>query len=403
MKFIAFLICSMLVLACGQAAAQNRALELNGTSDYAFTVITSGFNPNELTAECWIRPGAVPTGGPMRDQRVMVKGSETFQTLLDGRFALDYIEDGTLGAASGTVRFKVYLGSFIPGDMVQLDSLLTYGAEQWIHIAGTFSGITGLAEIYVNGFLENSTTMSMNGVSLLGQTMTSSPQPLAFGAVPFASALPSTAFRGQIDAARVWNVVRTPTEIAGNMLTELTTGTGLIDAWNMNGTVNGVTFMGLNLGSASFPITFTPGVGGGGFPPVSECQLAQAEATLGVGGSPGNGSAPAFTNALTGSVSLNSTLVGNVWDVALTPSAFAVPLSGSGFQTIDSQIVNIDIVTPTFGWLQGGLFQAPFPGPVNVGFTGVAGSLISGQMVVADPTASSGLRLSNPGIVAPGL
>jgi hypothetical protein len=233
--------------------------------------------------------------------------------------------------------------------------------------------------------------------------MTSSPQPLSIGAVPLPNAVAATAFRGQVDEVRLWSVARSPADILANAVNELSSGVGLIDAWHFDGNANGGTFMGLAFGGSSFPIAFVPGVGGGRFPPQRECQVPQGSATFGVGGFSGNGSAPAFSNAWSGAITFASPLSGNIWEIGITVSQPPVPLFAGGFRLPDGQILNLDLTSPGLQLLNGGTFTVPFLGNVTLPYAVMSpGGLVSGQMLITDPATPTGVRLSNPAVLAPG-
>lgn len=109
----------------------------------------------------------------------------------------------------------------------------------WVHVAVTCKGSTGGTRqwvFYVNGVL--SETIAIAGTTANEQPQDGSLAPLAFGtAINYtgsAEGTPTGYFQGKMDEIRVWNVVRTPSEISTNYATELTTGTGLMGRWGLS-------------------------------------------------------------------------------------------------------------------------------------------------------------------------
>ena len=91
---------------------------------------------------------------------------------------------------------------------------------------------------------------------------------------------------------------------------------------------------------------------------------------------------------------LSSTLTGNAWDVGTTVVPL-VPASSGGITLPDGQFVNLDISDPSFTTLFPTFLGGPgFPGTHSTALTTGAAIAISGQMVVADPTVASALRMS---------
>ncbi len=133
---------------------------------------------------------------------------------------------------------------------------------------------------------------------------------------------------------------------------------------------------------------------GGGAPVY---QLNQPEADLQVNGVVGTTTAPTIVNVAIGGTAtavLSSTLTGNAWDVGTTVVPL-VPASSGGITLPDGQFVNLDISDPSFTTLFPTFLGGPgFPGTLSTALPTGAAIAISGQMVVADPTVASALRMS---------
>ena len=139
-------------------------------------------------------------------------------------------------------------------------------------------------------------------------------------------------------------------------------------------------------------VTYTTSAGGVAW------QVDQPEASLsfGFGGtSAGACSGPAVRTVCPGTVftaSLNSTLVGNGWEVGFHLGT-AVSAFGGGITLANGNVLNLDLSNPTFTLLNGGTFP-PFPGPITVPVSFPAPFTLVSQMAVIDPSTPGGVRLS---------
>jgi len=96
----------------------------------------------------------------------------------------------------------------------------------WTHVAFTWNKGTGTAALYVNGVTETITT---------GNGGVGSSENLYIGA----SSLYGQYFQGSIDELRIWNIDRTPAQIANNMNCSISAQTNLVASYNFNeGTPN---------------------------------------------------------------------------------------------------------------------------------------------------------------------
>ncbi len=133
---------------------------------------------------------------------------------------------------------------------------------------------------------------------------------------------------------------------------------------------------------------------GGG---AAEYQLNQLEASLLVNGTVGSATAPTIINVSVGGTAtavLSSTLIGNAWDVGQTVGPL-VPGSAGGVTLPDGQIINIDLIDPTFTTIYNPAFSGPaWQGSLSVGLPTGGLFSVSGQFVLVDPTTPSGFRAS---------
>jgi hypothetical protein len=113
------------------------------------------------------------------------------------------------------------------GTPLNLMSATTLSLNTWYHIA-VIRSTGGDAKMYINGVLDNSST---------GNTVTphstTFPTKIGYGDA-------NVYFPGTIDDVRIWNVVRTATEINDNKNVQISTATGLVASYHFNqGTASG--------------------------------------------------------------------------------------------------------------------------------------------------------------------
>lgn len=105
--------------------------------------------------------------------------------------------------------------------------------------------------------------------------------------------------------------------------------------------------------------------------------------------------APTLLTGATGTLSLVSTVAGQPWDLG-AGSAPLVPASAGAVTTSDGQIVNLDLSDPTlslwFNFLQGPTFPPVLI--MSIPFSIPVATSISAQMIIVNPSMSSGIALS---------
>lgn len=185
------------------ATKTSRALDFDGLDDY----LSGSTSPvlditGNLTIELWVnRTANMPDW-----QRLVGKGDFTYRTY------------GVWLSSGGQLLFQSYgpSGSMdLAGPIIPLNT--------WTHIACVRSGTQAL--IYVNGVLTNSTSYPTT-VSY------SSPLPLTIGYSGF-----HTLYRGRLDEIRIWNTLRSNSDIVNNMNTCLVGNeAGLVANYRMEDT-----------------------------------------------------------------------------------------------------------------------------------------------------------------------
>ncbi len=132
------------------------------------------------------------------------------------------------GAANNKLRFYRSGGTFAESDG-------TLVANRWTHVAVTYDGTT--ARFYLNGVpagtkgLANTGNNGTNSLSLGGQHDLLSSLDQFLGGY---------ALNGYLDEVRVWSIVRSQSEIAANMNSELRAGAGLLATFGSGGGFNDI-------------------------------------------------------------------------------------------------------------------------------------------------------------------
>ena len=204
-KTILNLLTAFLIVGTSQTikAQTDRVLNFDGYNDFVRTNNDAELQLTTGTLEAWVKTTNNPSF-----RGIVVK------QIAFGLFVID--------------------GFFGTYDWVAMNTLLTssfIGDQTWHHVAMTFqSGVSMGTKLYVDGILKMTTTFSVNAPAghdiTIGTGNTN-------GDAQF--------FQGAMDEVRVWNVVRTQSEIQGAMNSELVGNeTGLVAYYKFNqGTAGG--------------------------------------------------------------------------------------------------------------------------------------------------------------------
>ncbi len=215
--------------------APGNALDFDGADDFidlgnSLNNVFSGVD-NTFSIEAWIYPTAIGANG-----EVILSKSGTSNCAADERqFGLSLKEDGT-------IRFTYY-GDLALTKQRTIGGMTALNLNQWYHVAATYDGSLdsndGLdrVKLYVNGIPETNVLTANLGAFPID--IPSGPAHLGIGAnlnsagticVPV-----DGAFSGAIDEVRIWQTVRTPTEILENSYKSLVGNeTGLSAYYSFN-------------------------------------------------------------------------------------------------------------------------------------------------------------------------
>ena len=173
-----------------------------------------------MTVECWFKTSDTSSQ----------KGSATFVARHNSGGQASTAQFLLSMTSNGSIRFATTNTS---GTSLQSDSSLSYNDTLWHHAAGTYNSSTGTLSLYIDGLLVHTITDASYGLLSNNTTLR-----LTFGSDD--SGIPSNTqtdrqFRGSLSDIRVWNVVRSDSDISANYNQRLIgTETGLVGYWKLN-------------------------------------------------------------------------------------------------------------------------------------------------------------------------
>ena len=204
------------VTGCSSPTTTNNALNFDGVDDYV-NAGTAIANTTVFTLETWVNPA---TG---------------YGTFNDGGAPIELISRwgaGGAGNASYTLGIdgngKAVCLTYNGSTGSTATSATTIATNSWTHLAATRAS-DGTVKIYINGILD---------VSITGSVVPQSSNYAVFLAKP---AVGTNQFKGSMDEVRIWNIVRTQSEISAAKNAEFCAAqTGLLAYYKMNeGTASG--------------------------------------------------------------------------------------------------------------------------------------------------------------------
>jgi gliding motility-associated-like protein len=172
---------------------------------------------NDITIESWI----FPTGYNAEGSVIFSKA----ETIFTREYYLCLLSDNRVRLAVFNNTSTDYLAHSV--SIIPLNT--------WTHVAGTYSFVTGIAKIYINGILDVSINLGFVNIDATNM-------PPLIGAYWLSSPNVSRGyFPGMIDEVRLWYSVRTQTEIRDNMCRTLATPQANLVAYYRLDEANGLT------------------------------------------------------------------------------------------------------------------------------------------------------------------
>ncbi len=213
----------LLFFICLEANAQNYALEFDGADDYVGIPHSASLyiGSNPYTVEFWFKaPNTNQLGSLIAKRQHYFPWNMATIGINDGTDPVSFPSSGkkitfnfgTLGGGAGNHRTITTTNDIIDGN--------------FHHVAGVVNPVAETIVLYIDGVLQSVNTVSVGSFPLVTNTEQYTIGQ-ANGGVNF--------YTGVIDDVRIWNVVRTQTQIQNNMNTELTgTESGLVSYYKMD-------------------------------------------------------------------------------------------------------------------------------------------------------------------------
>ena len=162
----------------------NGAYSFDGVNDWIQVADNIDLNPTTLTIAAWVKPLEYNSMGA---SMVVNKGW-----------------DQSPGHYDLLLFSSNHKSRFVLGSNIYVETNSAVNLNEWVFLTASISGLN--AKIYLNGVLENSTTLNSNN------NLGSSTSPLFFGKHDFNGA--PYVFNGKIDDIGIWNHALTQEEIA---------------------------------------------------------------------------------------------------------------------------------------------------------------------------------------------
>lgn len=205
-----------------------RALQFNGVSEFVTIADTPELNLGaSATIEMWVRPFAPFT----QYERLLNKGDGGN---CDTVRALELNIRPTTPELASAIIGDYFTGSTCDG-WLSVGAPHTFGADEWIHVAMTHNAAQSRHRLFVNGVLANERIESVTGQPATSSIRSTPGWPLLLGCYTPNALL----YGGQMDEVRVWNIERSPAEIAASYNVVVQAGSaGLIGCYRFDEAVS---------------------------------------------------------------------------------------------------------------------------------------------------------------------
>lgn len=214
-------------------ADDETALLFNGSTSYVTmgfgAASATAFGASNMTIECrFLRTGAgvtasTGTGGVSAVPLVAKGVGEQENTTQDANYFLGIDANGKLVADFEQFNATNNGTAYAAGQNFPVTGSTTLLNGVWYHVAATYNTVTAQWKLYVNGIEETGLTMPIPPfVGVIPRY--DSIQGLGIGTTLNSTGARAGFFHGIIDEARIWNVVRTPEQIANHKDAKIVSG-----------------------------------------------------------------------------------------------------------------------------------------------------------------------------------
>lgn len=205
MRYLLLLVSMILCVNFTTLSAQGNALNLDGVNDYINVPNASAYNFSKFTFETWLLWN--PTN------------ANDLQFLSSKGFEIMELHTSSIGVNS--LRF-------IPTTGVFLDATNVLTPGRWQHIACVYDPSISLAKMYINGV---EVVLTNNGANPLSTAITNNNNAINLGRRADASFY----LKGSLDEVRIFNTVRSSSEVYADMISSIPPSTpNLITYYNFN-------------------------------------------------------------------------------------------------------------------------------------------------------------------------
>ncbi len=198
--------------------ANTAAVSMNGSSQYVSIgtgAAVANFGTGSFTIEGWFKATATPTANV-----------SLFRMGRSGNFPQAVVQ---ILANTNTIAASVETNT----SPSQADTAtgITFTLNTWTHFAAVADRTAGAQRLrlYVNGSLVSDVDASVWSTNAISST-----DPTIFGAARAADGTLNAFYSGALDEIRLWNTIRTQTQIQTNMNSQLSSASGLIAHWAFN-------------------------------------------------------------------------------------------------------------------------------------------------------------------------
>ena len=243
------------------------ALQFDGTNDHVSLGSAAGLGATNFTLEAWIKKtgaGATVSTG--------ANGLTAVPLITKGRHDQDGTTEDTnyFFGLDATGHIAVDFEDFAAtNNNHPFTGSAVVSQDDWHHVAATYDG--NVWRLYLDGSLD-ATSPAVNATPRFDSTEHAA---IATSLDDAAVEVPEGFFQGQMDEVRIWNVARTPAQIAAAYQLEIPSATGLLGRYSMNeglgtavGDSSGTPQNGTTVGGPAWVQGYTFQVGTPNDPPV---------------------------------------------------------------------------------------------------------------------------------------